>query len=119
MQLIVGDKRVNVTMRAKDAMIVIIALKGEELHKSGLPSRYIEVRRVPPATCHLFGGRGQRTAATCHLPSRWWQRAECRSGYRACYLLWCVLNSIGHARNNNPVALGSIYPQISNGNKVP
>ena len=37
MQLIVGDKRINVTMRAKDAMIVIIALKGEELHKAGLP----------------------------------------------------------------------------------
>ena len=36
MQLIVGDKRVNVTMRAKGAMIVIIALKGEELHKAGL-----------------------------------------------------------------------------------
>jgi len=36
-QLIVGDKRVNVTMRAKDAMIVIIALKGEEPHKAGLP----------------------------------------------------------------------------------
>ena len=105
MQLIVGDKRVNVTMRAKGAMIMIIALKGEELHKAGLPSRYIEVRRVPPATCHLVGGKGQR--------------AEGRSGYRACYLLWCVLNSIGHARNNNPVALGSIYPQISNGNKVP
>ena len=60
MQLIVGDKRVNVTMRAKGAMIVIIASKGEELHKAGLPSRYIEVRRVPPATCHLVGGRGQR-----------------------------------------------------------
>ena len=38
MQLIVGDKRVNVTMRAKDAMIVIIALKGEELHMAGLPT---------------------------------------------------------------------------------
>ena len=37
MQLIVSDKRVNVTMRAKDAMTVIIALKGEELHKAGLP----------------------------------------------------------------------------------
>ena len=36
-QLIVGDKRVNITMRAKDAMIVIIALKGEDLHKAGLP----------------------------------------------------------------------------------
>ena len=36
MQLIVGDKRVNVTMRAKGAMIVIIALKGEGLHKAGL-----------------------------------------------------------------------------------
>ena len=46
MQLIVGDKRVNVTMRAKGAMIVIIALKGEELHKAGLPSRYIEIRWV-------------------------------------------------------------------------
>ena len=42
MQLIVGDKRVNVTMKAKGAMIVIIALKGEELHEAGLPSRYIE-----------------------------------------------------------------------------
>ena len=79
MQLIVGDKRVNVTMRAKDAMIVITALKGEELHKAGLPSRYIEVRRVPPATCHLVGGRGQR--------------AEGSWGYRACYLPWCVLIS--------------------------
>ena len=38
MQLIVGDKRVNVTMKAKGAMIVIIALKGEELHKAGLPT---------------------------------------------------------------------------------
>ena len=37
-QLIVGDRRVNVTLRAKGAMIVIIALKGEELHKSGLPT---------------------------------------------------------------------------------
>ena len=37
MQLIVGDKRVNVTMRAKDAMIVTIALKGEGLLKLGLP----------------------------------------------------------------------------------
>ena len=36
MQLIVGDKRGNVTMRAKDAMIVIIALKGEGLLKTGL-----------------------------------------------------------------------------------
>jgi len=45
-QLIVGDKRVNVTMKAKGAMIVIIALKGEELHKAGLPSRYIEIRWV-------------------------------------------------------------------------
>ena len=62
MQLIVGDKRVNVTMRAKGAMIVIIALKGEELHKAGLPSRYIEVRWVPSATCPLVvaEGRGQR-----------------------------------------------------------
>ena len=60
MQLIVGDKRVNVTVRAKGAMVVIIALQGEELHKAGLPSCYIEVRRVPPATCHLVGGRGQR-----------------------------------------------------------
>ena len=38
MQLIVGDKRVNVTVRAKDAMIVIIALKGEELQNAGLPT---------------------------------------------------------------------------------
>ena len=37
-QLIVGDKRINVTMRAKDAMIVIIALKGERLLKGGLPT---------------------------------------------------------------------------------
>ena len=37
-QLIVGDKRVNITMSAKGAMIVIIALKGEELHKAGLPA---------------------------------------------------------------------------------
>ena len=63
MQLIVGDKHVNVTMRAKGAIIVIIALKGEELHKVGLPSRCIEVRRMPPATCHLVGGRGQRIGA--------------------------------------------------------
>ena len=62
MQLIVGDKRVNVTVRAKGAMTVIIALKGEELHKAGLPSRYIEVRWVPSATCPLVvaEGRGQR-----------------------------------------------------------
>ena len=62
MQLIIGDKRVNVTMKAKGAMIVIIALKGEELHKAGLPSRYIEVRWVPSATCPLVvaEGRGQR-----------------------------------------------------------
>ena len=61
MQLIVGDKRGNVTMRAKDAMIVIIALKGEELHKVGHPSRYIEVRWVPSANCPLVvaEGRGQ------------------------------------------------------------
>ena len=44
MQLIVGDKRVNVTMRAKGAMKVMIALKGKELHKAGLPSCYIEIR---------------------------------------------------------------------------
>ena len=37
MQLIVGDNLVNVTMRAKDAMIVTIALKGEGLPKAGLP----------------------------------------------------------------------------------
>ena len=42
----VGDKRVNVTVRAKGAMIVMIALKGEELHKAGLPSRYVEIRCV-------------------------------------------------------------------------
>ena len=43
-------------------MAVIIALKGEELHKAGLPSRYIEVRWVPSATCPLVvaEGRGQR-----------------------------------------------------------
>ena len=46
MQLIVGDKRVNVTLKAKDAMIVIIALKGRELHKAGLPSCFIEIRWV-------------------------------------------------------------------------
>ena len=48
MQLIVGDKRVNVAMRAKGAMIVIIALKGEGLLKAGLPTllyRLIEPRR--------------------------------------------------------------------------
>ena len=48
MQRIVGDKRVNVTMRAKDTMIVIIALKGEGLLKAGLPTllyRLIEPRR--------------------------------------------------------------------------
>ena len=33
-------------MKAKGAMIVISALKGEELHKAGLPSRYIEIRWV-------------------------------------------------------------------------
>ena len=38
MHLIVGDKRVNVTKRAEGAVIVMIALKGEELHKSGLPT---------------------------------------------------------------------------------
>ena len=41
MQLIVGDKRVNVTMRAKGAMIVIIALKGEELIRQVFIRRYI------------------------------------------------------------------------------
>ena len=70
MQLIVGDKRLNVTLRAKDAMIVIIALKGEEVHKAGLP-RWL-YRSPLGALCHLpsRGGRGQR--------------AEGRSGYRAC-----------------------------------
>ena len=48
MQLIVGDKRVNVTMRAKDAMIVIIALKGEELHKAGLTR---SLHRDPLSKC--------------------------------------------------------------------
>ena len=72
MQLIVGDKRVNVTVRAKGAMTVIIALKGEELHKAGLPTRYIEVRWVPSATCHLPPALSRG------------QRAEGRSGYRAC-----------------------------------
>ena len=88
MQLIVGDKHVNVTVRAKDAMTVIIALKSEELHKAGLPSRYTVVRWVPSATCPLVvaEGRGRTPPATCHLPSREGrgQRAEGRSGYRAC-----------------------------------
>ena len=76
MQLIVGDKRVNVTVRAKGAMTVIIALKGEELHKAGLPSRYIEVRWVPSATCPLVvaEGRGQVGLQSVLI----W--------------LWCVLN---------------------------
>ena len=33
----VCDKRIKVTMKAKGAMIVMIALMGEELHKAGLP----------------------------------------------------------------------------------
>ena len=48
MQLIVGDKRVNVTVRAKGAMIVIIALMGEGLLEAGLPTllyRLVEPRR--------------------------------------------------------------------------
>ena len=36
MQLIDGDKRVNVTTVVKDAIVMIIALKGEELHMAGL-----------------------------------------------------------------------------------
>ena len=41
-------------MKAKGAMIVIIALKGEELHKAGLPSHYIEIRWVNArARCSL------------------------------------------------------------------
>ena len=53
MQLIVGDKRVNVTMRAKGAMIVIIAVKGEELHKVGLP-KSLSRRLLVGCSCSLL-----------------------------------------------------------------
>ena len=46
-QLIVGDKRVNVTMRAKGAMTVIIALKGEGLLKAGLPTSLYRLWNQP------------------------------------------------------------------------
>ena len=83
MQLIVGDKRVNVTVRAKGAMTVIIALKGEELHKAGLPSHYIEVRWVPSATCPLVvaEGRGQRAGRATEPASLFMVRAD---WYQSC-----------------------------------
>ena len=54
MQLIVGDKRVNVTMKAKGAMIVIIALKGEGLLKAGLPTSLYRLWNQP-AHCARSG----------------------------------------------------------------
>ena len=53
MQLIVGDKRVNVTMRAKDTMIVIVALKGEDLLKSGFPTLLYRLTEPRRSLCSL------------------------------------------------------------------
>ena len=53
MHLIVGDKRINVTMRAKEAMIVMIALNGEELHKAGLPKSLYR-RLLVGCSCSLL-----------------------------------------------------------------
>ena len=62
MQLIVGDKRVNVTVRAKDAMIVIIALKGEGLLKAGLPALLYRLTEPRRSLCSLseHGEHGER-----------------------------------------------------------
>ena len=53
MQLIVGDKRVNVTVRAKGAMTVIIALKGEGLLKAGLPTLLYRLIKPRRSLCSL------------------------------------------------------------------
>ena len=59
MQLIVGDKRVNVTVRAKGAMTVIIALKGEGLLKAGLPTSLYKLWSQP-AHCARSGEHGEQ-----------------------------------------------------------
>ena len=69
MQLIVGDKRVNVTVRAKGAMTVIIALKGEELHKAGLPSRYIDYGTNPLTVLARVSMVSR--CSTCSLERAW------------------------------------------------
>ena len=53
MQLIVGGKRVNVTKRAEGAVIVIIALKGEELHTAG-PPKSLYRRLLVRCSCSLL-----------------------------------------------------------------
>ena len=68
MQLIVGDKRVNVTVRAKGAMTVIIALKDEELHKTGLPtSLYSRSDVCDPAPLGPRGAGSSGRAIRCAL----------------------------------------------------